>query len=111
LLRRASLFVHTSRWDGLPFSVLEALAAGRPVLVTPGTNTSEYVRSAAAGEVVEADAASIAAGLRRACSWSAAERTNRAVAARRLVETRFRWPDLARQMAETYKSVVASPRS
>lgn len=107
LLRRASLFVHTSRWDGLPFSVLEALAAGRPVLVTPGTNAAEYVGRAAAGEVVEADAASIASGLRRACSWSADQRADRAAAARSLVETQFRWSVLARQMVETYRSVLA----
>ena len=37
------VFVHTSRHEGMPMSVLEAMALGRPCLVTPGTNIADLV--------------------------------------------------------------------
>lgn len=44
LFGEASLFVHTSRWDGMPLSVLEAMAHGLPCLVTEGTNMVPVIR-------------------------------------------------------------------
>jgi len=62
-LRSAYAFLHTSRWDGLPFSVLEALASGCPVLVTPESNVGEAVQRYGAGVVVPGAADSVAAGI------------------------------------------------
>jgi glycosyltransferase involved in cell wall biosynthesis len=53
LLRSARVFVHTSRWEGMPFAVLEALATGCPVLLTPATNLGDVVQEYGAGVVVE----------------------------------------------------------
>lgn len=41
LFENARLFVHTSRFEGLPLVLLEALSYGIPCLLTPGTNVSE----------------------------------------------------------------------
>jgi glycosyltransferase involved in cell wall biosynthesis len=46
LLSQARLFIHVSRWEGMPFALLVAMAIGRPVLVTPGTNLAEEVSAA-----------------------------------------------------------------
>ena len=37
------VFVHTSRFEGMPMSVLEAMALGRVCLVTPGSNVGDIV--------------------------------------------------------------------
>lgn len=45
----ADVFVHTSRYEGMPMSVLEALGCGIPCLLTPGTNMAQIVEEAGCG--------------------------------------------------------------
>jgi starch synthase (maltosyl-transferring) len=52
LLRAADLLVLPSRWEGMPNVVLEAMAAGRPVVATAVAGTSELVRSGETGWLV-----------------------------------------------------------
>ena len=53
------VFVHTSRFEGMPNAVLEAMALGKPCLVTPGTNMGGAIRTHAAGWVVDESVDSI----------------------------------------------------
>lgn len=48
-LLNASVFIQTSRSEGMPMGVLEALSAGLPCIVTTGTNLASEVNSFAAG--------------------------------------------------------------
>lgn len=43
VLSKSDFFVHTSRFEGLPMSVLEALSFGVPCFVTQGTNMREVI--------------------------------------------------------------------
>ena len=40
----ADVFIHTSRLEGQPTSVIEAISYGIPVIVTPGTNVFDVVK-------------------------------------------------------------------
>jgi glycosyltransferase involved in cell wall biosynthesis len=51
-LEGLDVFVHPSRFEGMPMGVLEAMAIGRPVLVTPETNLGDVVERHGAGWVV-----------------------------------------------------------
>ena len=55
LLRDASLFWLTSRWEGLPNVVLEALASAVPVVASDVGGTRELLRSGVGGFVVAAE--------------------------------------------------------
>lgn len=55
-----SVFVHTSRYEGQPQAVMEAMRRGCAIMVTEGTNMGDIVRSANCGGVVLCDADSIA---------------------------------------------------
>ncbi len=70
----ASVFVHTSRWEGLAFSVLEAAALGKPCLLTPAADPLGRFASTNAAVSVEPTRSAIAAGLRRFAQMSVAER-------------------------------------
>ena len=52
LLGEASLYVQTSRWEGMPLSVLQALAAGVPCVVTDAVGNRDAVRQGLTGYVV-----------------------------------------------------------
>lgn len=49
ILLSSDFFVHTSRFEGMPMSVLEALSYGLPCVVTQGSNLKEDVEAYDAG--------------------------------------------------------------
>ena len=53
LLGEASIYVQTSRWEGMPLSVLQALAAGVPCIATDVVGNRDAVRQGITGFVVE----------------------------------------------------------
>ena len=56
----SDLFILTSRYEGMPMGLLEALSYGIPCIVTPGTNMTEEIKDAEAGYVASFNAESIA---------------------------------------------------
>jgi glycosyltransferase involved in cell wall biosynthesis len=52
LLRQFSVFVSASRWEGLPYALLEALAARRPVIATQVLGSEELIQAGFTGWLV-----------------------------------------------------------
>lgn len=63
VLKSSNVFVHTSRFEGHPMAVLEALSVGLPCLLTPGTNVADSLEIEGAGIRVEESSDEIAEGL------------------------------------------------
>ena len=81
-LQRASLLVLPSHAENFGLCVLESLACGVPVIVSPHVNLSEAVEAAGAGWIVDVDREDLTATLREALS-SEAERLQKAMPAKR----------------------------
>jgi glycosyltransferase involved in cell wall biosynthesis len=106
LIETCYAFVHTSRWEGLPFAVLEALALGRPALVTRHTNLAGPLSEVGAGIVVKDDPGSISAGILQLLSMSSDEYELMSQRARELVQDHFTWKVAAREMARQYHRII-----
>jgi glycosyltransferase involved in cell wall biosynthesis len=104
-LTHAAALVLPSLSEGLPMTVLEAWAHGIPVLMTPACNLREGFDAGAAAEI-GAEPASIAAGIQRLVNLSEDERRGMGRCGRELVQRRFTWESVARQMHEVYQWVL-----
>lgn len=99
-LAAADVFALPAVGEGLSMALLEAMAAGLPVLISPGCHLPEAVERGAGLETpVEPDA--LATALRRLLA-DAALRDQMGHAARQLVETRFTWDAAAQQLEAVY---------
>ena len=63
-LLESDVFVMTSRFEGHPMGLIESLAYGVPVLITPGTNMAHEVLNFNAGWTTNCDSEAIAGSLR-----------------------------------------------
>jgi glycosyltransferase involved in cell wall biosynthesis len=108
-LENAALLIQTSRWEGMPFSVLEAMATGAPVLVTGGTNLAGIVAASDAGWTCDGTIGSIANAMCAVANSSEEERTRKGRNAQQLIAERFTWPRLAGEMAAAYAGAFGAP--
>src|SRR5439155_20250706 len=107
LLRAMDCFVLAStRTEGVPQSLLQAFAAGVPVVATDVGGVPEVVIDGATGLLVKADsAADLARGIERVLADpAAAER--RVLAGRKLVEERFSHAGVVTGLRDLYGEVL-----
>jgi len=110
LLCAADVFVHTSRWDGIPTAVLEAAALGLPLLISRETNLGDSVSEHKAGVVLDDNTPpGIAKGLKQAAAWLAEGmamelRQN----ARKMVAARFSWSAVSEALVDNYQAALTS---
>lgn len=106
ILLESDCFIQTSRFEGMPMGILEAMSYGIPCLVTEGTTVSNIVRENDAGWSGATSIDSIAVMLKQAI-----EEKNTLVTksknARRIIEENFRWDIVAKLAIEQYKLLVS----
>ena len=102
-LAAADVFALPATGEGLSMAALEALAAGLPVILSPGCNLPE-VEPAGAGLEVEPALEPLTAALRLLLNDHEL-RLRMGAAARTLVESRFTWERVAEQMEAVYATL------
>jgi glycosyltransferase involved in cell wall biosynthesis len=105
VLLDTDLFILTSRFEGHPMAVLEALAYGVPCILTPGTNVADEVAESGAGWKVGPEPAAIADGIARAVREKQ-RLPEMGRAARSLVSTHHTWDVVARKTVGEYRSCL-----
>jgi glycosyltransferase involved in cell wall biosynthesis len=101
---RADLSVLCSRFDGFGLTIVEAMLAGRPVMVSREAGIAEHVEKAKAGFLVDPNVASIAEGFDTV--WTArGELAAMGGRAQDFVCSDLTWAAVARKSRTIYKSV------
>ena len=110
LLRSASSIVLASYSENFGNVVIEAMAAGCPVIVTREVGAAGVVTESGAGIVVEGDPASLAQGIQRLLS-DRAGRSRMGRDGRDAVALRYSWDAVAARMETVYGDLIARGRS
>ena len=104
LLARADLFVLPSIGEGQSMAILEALASGTPVIISPECNFPD-VEEVKAGAIVERDANLVAQAISRFLADSAL-RSAASDAAFALARDRYGWPAIVDKLESVYQSAL-----
>ena len=101
LFKKARMLVLPSYSENFGMVVLEAMAAGCPVLVTPEVGLAETVKTSGAGLVVNGDPRNIAEVL-TAIKIDKLDRERMGQAGRSIATHQFSWANVAAQMERLY---------
>jgi glycosyltransferase involved in cell wall biosynthesis len=103
LLQQADWFLLPSAAENFGIAVVEAMAAGTPVIVSPQVAVADMIVAAGAGLVCPSDPAALCTVLRKHFQGpSSAMR----MAARSLAETTFSWSSVADQLETSYRQML-----
>ncbi|WP_413378021.1 glycosyltransferase [Alkalihalobacillus sp. 1P02AB] len=105
ILQDADIFVHTSRFEGHPMSVLEAMSYGIPCLVTPGTNILDEVVEKKVGWGTSFDSDNIAQVLTEIIN-SKENVASYGTRAKRLIKEKYTWDRVAEQLLDNFYGIL-----
>lgn len=97
-----------SRWEGLPYVVLEALAAGRPVVASPVAGARELLADGVGFVAREISPAALAEALGEALSCAGAERAARAERGRARVLESYSVQAMVRGLVAVYDELLGA---
>jgi glycosyltransferase involved in cell wall biosynthesis len=105
LYESADLFILPTYSENFGIVIAEALAAGVPVITTKGAPWAE-LHAHRCGWWIDIGAEPLAAALREAASLSDQQRYEMGQRGRRLVEEKYSWPRIARDLLAVYEWVL-----
>lgn len=104
VIRSCDIMVLPSRHDAFPTTMIEALASGKPVIVSEQTGISRLVQTMRCGYVVRPDHASICEGFVRALAGSD-EWPSMGARGREVVRRDLNWDVIAQEASRCYQQL------
>lgn len=105
VLLESDIFVHTSRFEGHPMSILEAMAYKIPCLVTPGTNMAEEIEKNKCGWTTNNNKKSIANKIKEIIK-NKYKLDKYSENARNLIKENYTWAVIAKKSLNEYKKII-----
>jgi glycosyltransferase involved in cell wall biosynthesis len=107
ILRTCQVLVRPSLLEGMPLTVLEAMACGLPVVATPVSGTAEIVRHGESGLLVPAaDPAALSRAILRLMADEPLREAQGRMG-RRLVELGYSWDAVAARTSAVYRELLS----
>ena len=106
------IFLHTSRFDGIPTACLEAAALSKPLLVSKGTNLDSFVRKYSAGWVLELNTSQEISNKMWIAKreYSNGNLKKYGTQAKKMIEAEFDWKYIAKKLMQAYKDFKSQKR-
>ena len=105
LILESDIFIQTSRFEGMPLGILEAMSYGIPCLVTQGTTLGEEIEKVRAGWMADTTADSVANVFKR-CIADKSLLSKYGNNARCYVKDNFAWSKIAKKTIALYEKLV-----
>jgi glycosyltransferase involved in cell wall biosynthesis len=107
LLQAADVFVLPSYYENFGIAVAEAMASGKPVVISDGVYIWQDVQQAEAGWIASLTVESLVQALRLALK-DAQERKRRGLRAQEYALTHYSWDAIAQQTIAAYRQIQSS---
>jgi len=105
IYRQADVFVTATTWEGMPNTVLEAMACGLPIIATRASGLSELVQDGVNGYLVNThDRAALTERLSQLID-NPYERQRMGKESRKIAEQEFAWEYIAEQYVRVYERI------
>lgn len=99
------VFIQTSRFEGLPMGILEALSYGMPVIATQGTGMGEEIKRSDCGYFAGDNEKTIAEAIKQAYltknTWETKGKN-----AQELIKENYAWDKIATKSIDEYKQLI-----
>lgn len=109
ILLGSDFFIQTSRHEGMPMGILEALSYGVPCIITEGTSLGEIVTRYDAGWVSETTADGIAKSIMKAVN-EVDKLKEKSANARKVISEIFSWSIVSVSAISKYRRIVSKIR-
>jgi len=107
LMQGATLLLHPSEHEGLPLTVIEAMACGLPVLAQPRSSLPEVVRDGVNGWLLPASDPEVwCRRIREFLSQSGVSEVEFRAGTAASVRARFEWSGVGRQYGDAYREAL-----
>lgn len=107
LLTKADLFVLPSYYENFGIAVAEAMAAGKPVVISDRIHISEDIQQAEAGWVGPLEVSAIASLIKSAL-LDPQERQRRGLNAQEYAKKHYNWEAIAQQTIDVYQQILST---
>lgn len=104
--QKCDVFIHTSRYEGMPVAVLEAMEMAMPCILTPGTNMAEIIEECNGGVIVQQNIDSIASGIEYLTSLNRDEIFKMGKNAKKWSEENLNWDQISDDYLKMYCDVL-----
>ncbi|PMB39825.1 glycosyl transferase family 1, partial [Fischerella thermalis CCMEE 5330] len=106
-IQGSDLFALTSHSENFAVVVLEALAAGVPVVVTPGVALASVVQQHQLGYVTQLDVSAIASTVEQYLN-NPQQAKNMGKSAQKLIYDHYTWDKIAARMIHVYQAILSN---
>lgn len=107
ILNQTDIFIQSSRWEGQPLGIMEAMSYALPIIATPGTNMDNEISKNKCGWKAEENKESLASVILEACKdRSIINEYSRN--SKKYIDTKYSWDIISKKILEEYKNLLSS---